>query len=173
MGKGVAAALLMATVRATLRAVIRTYPPAEAVCQSALALKEDFDHADSFVTLLYCQINFESRELTYVDCGHGHAFIRRAEGQVETLAVRGLPLGIVNPEEVQEGKVVLQPGDLLVMYSDGLIDAIPELELVPTVIASHIKDTDSSYQVIERLKALVNGESILPDDLTLLVVRCD
>ena len=128
MGKGMAAAMLMATVRAALRAVAHNRPQ-EAVGRAEEAIRPDLENSESFVTLFYGQLYAAARRLTFVDCGHGYVFVRRAGGVVETLAPRGLPLGVPNPEGYQEGAISLNPGDTLVLYSDGLIDARPELDL--------------------------------------------
>jgi len=172
MGKGLAAAMLMATVRASLRASIREHPPALALRQTAEALYQDLDGSDSFVTLFHAQLDLHCRRLSYVDCGHGHVFLRRASGAVEELLPRGLPLGIFAGEGFQEGSLTLLPGDALVLYSDGLIDAFPEQSPTPTELASQFAATTGAEEIVARLFALVPDDALLPDDLTVLVLRC-
>ncbi|MEJ2199686.1 MAG: PAS domain S-box protein, partial [Desulfuromonadaceae bacterium] len=128
MGKGMGAAMLMATVRSALRSVSQ-HPPAAALRQVERSLGQDLDRSESFVTLFHARISLSSGKLTYVDCGHGFVFLFRLDGTVEELLPRGLPLGVPSPEGYREGSVNLSRGDALVLYSDGLIDALPELSL--------------------------------------------
>jgi len=171
MGKGLAAAMLMATVRAGLRSVAHNRPK-EALRLAEQALLEDLDNADSFVTLFFGQLHAAAGRLTYVDCGHGYAFLRRASGEVEELAPRGLPLGVPVPKVFQEGAAILEQGDTLVLYSDGLIDARPELALDNLILARHLEGAVGAQEMVDRLIALPGAEGRLPDDLTVLVVHC-
>jgi serine phosphatase RsbU (regulator of sigma subunit) len=138
MGKGLAAAMLMATVRATL----------------------------------FGQLDAGSRSLIYVDCGHGLVFMRRAAGSVEELSTRGLPLGVFSTDDYQEGTITFGAGDSLVLYSDGLIDALPEPALDHRALGEQLAGAASAEEMVDRLVALVPPEVPLPDDMTVLVVRC-
>jgi serine phosphatase RsbU (regulator of sigma subunit) len=135
-------------------------------------LHQDLDSSDSFVTLFHAQLNLAGRSLTYVDCGHGLVFLRRAAGPVEELPTRGLPLGVFSDEGYQEGTVTFEDGDALVLYSDGLIDALPELALDNRALAGRLEGAASAREMVDRLVALVPPEAPLPDDMTVLVVRC-
>lgn len=172
MGKGLAAAMLMATVRATLRAVTQEHKPAMALQLAEKALRQDLDSSDSFVTLFFGRLDVGTRSLTYVDCGHGLVFLRRSDGRVEELPTRGLPLGVFSSEGYQEGKVTLDAGDALVLYSDGLIDALPEQVLDHRALSGRLAGAASAGEMVDRLVALVPPEAPLPDDMTVLVVRC-
>jgi serine phosphatase RsbU (regulator of sigma subunit) len=110
--------------------------------------------------------------LIYVDCGHGLVFMRRAAGSVEELSTRGLPLGVFSTDGYQEGTVTFGAGDALVLYSDGLIDALPEQVLDHVALAGQLAGAASAEEMVDRLVALVPPEVPLPDDMTVLVVRC-
>ncbi|MGN6358877.1 MAG: PP2C family protein-serine/threonine phosphatase [Thermomicrobiales bacterium] len=169
MGKGMPAALWMATVRTAMRAVVRTSPPAEAMAYVAAALDPDLDRADAYVTLFLAQLDIAARRLAYVDAGHGHVFIRRADGRAEPLPCRGLPLGIQAGVPFQEGTVEFAPGDALVLYSDGLTDARPDLRGDQAMLAGHLAGARHASEMVERLVALgANGP--LPDDLTVVAL---
>ncbi len=172
MGKGIPAALLMATVRAVMRSVVHDRTPAEAIERVNQVLEHDLNHADSFATLFMAHLDSRTRLLTFVDAGHGHAFVRRASGSVVLLKPRGLPIGVLSDSSYVEGAIVLDPGDALVIYSDGLIDARPDLELNHQSIANHLSGTDSALAMIDRLVALLAPLGIPPDDVTLVVVLC-
>ena len=171
MGKGLAAAMLMATVRASLRAVAQTYPPAEALAQAERALRQDLSNSESFVTLFHGQLEVATRQLTYVDCGHGLVFMLRADGRVEELLPRGLPLGITAGQRFQEGSVVFAEGDSLVLFSDGLMDALQQTELDNESLAKRLW-AHSAQEMVDRLVQITPSDTLPPDDMTLVVVKC-
>ncbi len=171
MGKGMAAAMLMATVRAALHAVTLYNAPAQAVHLAEQALNEDLENSESFVTLFHAQLDSVTRTLSFVDCGHGYVFVRRANGAVETLSPRGLPLGVQGGEIYQEGRIQFEKGDVLLLYSDGLIDANPQLELTNEIIAEQVTGEESALDTVDRLIALTRQPDPQPDDITVLVVR--
>jgi serine phosphatase RsbU (regulator of sigma subunit) len=172
MGKGMAAAMLMATVRASLRSVTQHNRPAKALQLAEYALLPDLDNSESFVTLFYGQLNSTNRVLTFIDCGHGYALLRRKNGTVEALSPRGLPLGVPGQKSYEEGSAVLETGDTLVLYSDGLIDARPDLELDSHKLALLLDDSMSAQEMVGRLIGLTELDEPLPDDVTVLVARC-
>jgi PAS domain S-box-containing protein len=172
MGSGMAAAVLMAEVRATIRSLSVHHWPETAMQQAEYALRHDLENSESFVTLFHGRLDSVNRTMTYVDCGHGHVFLRRADGTVEELLPRGLPLGVPSRESYQEGAITFEQGDVLVIYSDGLIDARPELELNSRVLGDHLEGATSSLEMVERLTSLPALDGPPPDDLTVLVVRC-
>lgn len=172
MGKGLAAAMLMTTVRASLRAAVIEHRPADALQQAADALYQDLAGSDSYVTLFHAQLDLQNRRLCYVDCGHGHVFLRRASGIVEELLPRGLPVGILAGEGFQEGCLSLNAGDALILYSDGLIDAFPDQPPVVSELSELLAAATGAGDMVARLFALVPNQDFLPDDLTVLVLRC-
>lgn len=171
MGKGMAAAMLMATVRAGLHAVTLYNRPAKAVHLAERALNEDLENSESFVTLFHAQLDAPSRTLSFVDCGHGYVFMRRADGRVETLSPRGLPMGVQGGEVYQEGNIRFEKGDVLVLYSDGLIDANPQLALTHEILAEQMTSEESALELVDRLIGLTRQPDPQPDDITVLVAR--
>ena len=171
MGNGLAAAMLMATVRATIHAVAQQVHPARALQLAERALRLDLENSDSFVTLFHARLDTGSHTLTFVDCGHGYVFFRRADGRVEELLPRGLPLGISGKERYQEGSTTFDIGDALVMYSDGLVDAQPELALDSRKLAERIRNASSAQEMVEILTGMPGLTDPPLDDLTVLVVR--
>lgn len=172
MGKGMPAALLMTTVRATMRAVARPTSPAATMHATAAAIETDLIQAGSFVTLFHAQLDIAHRRLAYIDAGHGHVFIRRADGTAMVLPARGMPLGIMANQAYDEGTVDLQPGDALVLYSDGLVDMWPQPEHHGSILADMLVSTHSAQQMVDRLVALPELLGPLDDDLTVVVLYC-
>ena len=171
MGKGMAAAMLMATVRAALHAVTLYNRPAQALHFAEKALFEDLENSESFVTLFHGQLDASDRTLSFVDCGHGYVFMRRAGGAVETLIPRGLPLGVQGGEVYQEGFIRFEKGDVLVLYSDGLVDANPQLEITHEILARQMGGEVTAQKMVDVLIALTGQPDPQPDDITILVAR--
>jgi phosphoserine phosphatase RsbU/P len=171
MGKGMSAALLMATVRAVIRAMVSQHGPAAAVQHTASSLDGDLARSGSFVTLFHAQLNLTTAELRYVNAGHGQVFLRRASGHIESLQPWGLPVGVPSSESYREGSVTLDPGDVLVIYSDGLTEARPELFRDQATLAAQIADDESATATAARLVELATSAGPLPDDLTVVALR--
>jgi serine phosphatase RsbU (regulator of sigma subunit) len=165
------AALLMATVRAVIRAMVSQHGPADAVQHTATSLDGDLARSGSFVTLFHAQLDVGTAELRYVDAGHGQVFVRRVDGSIEPLKPWGLPVGILSTEKYVEGSITLEPGDMLVIYSDGLSEARPELFRDQKTVAAQIGADESAGATAQRLVNLATAAGQLPDDLTVVVVR--
>jgi serine phosphatase RsbU (regulator of sigma subunit) len=170
MGKGMPAALLMATVRATLRAVARQNPPAAALELAGRALETDFERTGSFVTLFHAQLDVGARRLRYVDAGHSHVFVCRAHGAAEELKRGGRPLGVPSQQGYEEGTVTFRAGDALVVYSDGLLEAWSDRD--PLALTDQCRGATSAAHVVERLVGFAALTGAPPDDLTVVVLRC-
>jgi PAS domain S-box-containing protein len=172
MGNGLAAAMLMATVRATIHAVAQQIHPAWALQLAERALRVDLENSDRFVTLFHARLDTATRTMTYVDCGHGLVFLRRADGRVEELLPRGLPVGVSSGERYEEGTITFAAGDALVLYSDGLIDAHPDPSPDRYALAARISEAASAREMVDILTTIPSLAGPPPDDLTVLVVRC-
>jgi serine phosphatase RsbU (regulator of sigma subunit) len=171
MGKGMPAALMMATVRAVLRAVVPQNGPAAALQRAAQTLDPDLARSGSFVTLFHAQLDVTTGRLTYSDAGHGFVLFRRANGTIEELRHVGLPLGVLSDEIYREDAILLEPGDVLVVYSDGLAQAQPGLLTDRSALAASIDDATSAAGIADRLIELGRAAGPLTDDLTIAVLR--
>jgi serine phosphatase RsbU (regulator of sigma subunit) len=172
MGKGLPAALLMATVRAVVRALVPDSDPAQVVRRAACAIADDLARAGAFVTLFHGQVDTATGEMRYIDAGHGYVLVRRSNGTVEELKPRGLPLGVDAAGAPQsEGTVTLGPGDTLIIYSDGLTAARPDLFTLREHVATFAAPGSDAAAVVRGLTEAVAQVRPLPDDVTLVVVR--
>jgi sigma-B regulation protein RsbU (phosphoserine phosphatase) len=174
MGKGMGAAILMATMRAVLRGTSGYSTLAEGVRQAAATLSEDLAETTSFATLFHTRVNAATGEVRYIDAGHGLTCVARHNGEVDRLSTRGLPLGILPDSEWVEGVDVLEPGDALVAFSDGLLDAFgdatneEELAKVMSAVAAQARTAATSESAVANLTALAADQT---DDITVVVVR--
>ena len=88
------------------------------------------------------------------------------------LQPRGLPLGVSLGEPYREGTLALAPGDALVVYSDGLLDARPDVMLDPPAISARLAGAQSAQAMVDRLITMAALTGPPPDDLTVVVLRC-
>jgi serine phosphatase RsbU (regulator of sigma subunit) len=171
MGKGMPAALMMATVRAVLRALVPQNQPAEAVQRAARTLDPDLSRSGSFATLFHAQLDIAFARLSYCDAGHGFVLFQRADGTIEELHHVGLPLGVLSDELYRQDCIVFDPGDVLVVYSDGLTEAVPDLLMDRSVLAALIAGAPTAGSIADRLTGLGRAAGPLTDDLTIAVLR--
>jgi serine phosphatase RsbU (regulator of sigma subunit) len=121
-GKGVPAALLMATTRSILRAIAQEdVPPGETLRQANNILVNDVPPA-MFVTCFYAVFSPATGELRCANAGHNLPFLRR-EGLVYELHARGMPLGLLPGQVYEERGYQVSPEEAVVLYSDGLVEA--------------------------------------------------
>jgi phosphoserine phosphatase RsbU/P len=170
MGKGMPAALLMATIRAALRAVADHRLPAAALEQARRALEADLVRVASFATLFHAQLDIGQSRLRYVDAGHGCACVLRSHGAVVPLTRGGPPLGVPSNQPYREDEIALHAGDSLIVYSDGLLEILPDLEDEDqAALAALLHGAESAAAMVVRL--LERAADPPSDDLTLLVLR--
>ncbi len=127
VGHGIAAAMLMAKVSAEARFALATSGSAvEAVNLMNQSLSNM--HLDRFVTLALCLLDKRTDTLSIVNAGHMPPIIRRNDGSVETVATEesGVPLGILPDYQYECFTTTLMPGDVAVMYTDGINEAMNE-----------------------------------------------
>ncbi len=175
--KGIPAALYMALARTAMRLVApRTPSPAAALQQVNTAIL-DTAYADMFVTIYYAVLDPASHEVVYASAGHGLAVHVTAQA-VTFVRGRGNALGVFPTITVGEERCRLAPGDYLVLYTDGLTDAVnPALEDFGEARLVAFLDAHRGLpaaELVHRLLAAVDtwcGEAARFDDYTVLVVR--
>jgi serine phosphatase RsbU (regulator of sigma subunit)/anti-sigma regulatory factor (Ser/Thr protein kinase) len=120
--KGVPAALVMATTRSIIRSTAeRVQSPGEVLAQVNELLCPDIP-PKMFVTCLYAVLDPKSGVMRYANAGQNLPYLRTSDGMVE-LRARGMPLGLMPGMPYEEKEVTFQPGDLLLLSSDGLVEA--------------------------------------------------
>ena len=123
-GKGTAAALLMSSLHAAVHAQSGSHDSLVATISAVNRYLADNIPANRFVTLFYAELDPQSGALSFLNAGHNPPLIVHSAGTVEQLASGGLPLGIKPDADYREGRTQLQPGDVLVIYSDGVTEAV-------------------------------------------------
>jgi sigma-B regulation protein RsbU (phosphoserine phosphatase) len=123
-GKGVAGALLTANLQASFRSQLELgVKHGKALLTSVNKLFHESTPAEYFATMFYAEYRDQGRELRYINCGHPAALLLRAGGSVEHLEGTALPIGIFGPWKCDEKSVLLAPGDVLLVVSDGVLEA--------------------------------------------------
>src|SRR3954471_13425055 len=122
-GKGSPAALLMALFLAMLRTLVDEGLEGAALVRRLNAQIVKHAPRSRFITLFLATLNPATGELSYVNAGQNPPMLRRSTGRYETLRTGGIALGMFDSAEYESGHTVLGPGDVIVMYSDGVTEA--------------------------------------------------
>jgi sigma-B regulation protein RsbU (phosphoserine phosphatase) len=177
-GKGIAAALVMASVHATIRGQsLLEHSPSECLRWTNQLLRQTTDSA-TFVTMFYAVIDTKTRELKYSNGGHNPPFVISESGQSRSLTEGGVVLGLLPDVTYGEASHTLQAGDLVLIYSDGFSEAMNrrfeefgEDRLLETLIANR---KASAEAIIDRCFTAVKehcGDAPQTDDMTMVAVR--
>ncbi|MGI8708696.1 MAG: SpoIIE family protein phosphatase [Actinomycetota bacterium] len=181
-GKGAKAAALTGLARHTIRAATMQGLSPEAVLSTLNAAlrrhEEEAEESAQFCTVTYALMKESSEEarVRIVSGGHPLPLVLRADGTVEEVGVPGMLLGVVPDPELQEAEVVLNPGDSIMLYTDGVTDGRREGELfgeqrLQAVLGSCIGMTaEEIADLVER--SVVDFWSDEPlDDIAILVLK--
>ncbi|MEO7795427.1 MAG: PP2C family protein-serine/threonine phosphatase [Thermoanaerobaculia bacterium] len=175
-GHGMAAGLLMAIANATLHIALELDPSPVAV--STLLHRAIWRTGDrrSFLTLFYALLDPSSGEIEYVCAGHPFPLVRRLSGEIEEPALGSFPLGMRETVRPVTGRLRLEPGDLMLLFSDGLFEGVDRtgqafgFERLRAAL-THGGDARGTHeQVLAAFEDHVAAEP-LADDLTLVVVE--
>ncbi|MGI5939067.1 PP2C family protein-serine/threonine phosphatase, partial [Methanoculleus thermophilus] len=178
-GKGVPAALFMALSRTVLRANAQVPRSArEAVSEANTLIAEDAK-SGMFVTLFYAVVDPAEKTLAYVNAGHNPPLLfRSGGGRPVKLKGTGIIIGVMPDAEYREETIRLESGDLLLLYTDGVTEAINSAEeqfgeerLIETVMRS--RDLPPA-EIVGRVRDAVmqfSGDEPQFDDQTLMVIR--
>ncbi len=123
-GKSIPAAMLMATFQASLKTLSATAGAlTELVGRMNGYACTNSQNGRRFTTAFIAEYRPATRTLTYVNAGHNNPILRRPTGAIERLATGGVPLGIMEGAPYYSETVTLQPGDWLVIFTDGVVEA--------------------------------------------------
>ncbi len=119
-GKGTSAALLMSSLHAAMHAQIPAHKALGDTISAVNRYLAETIPMNRFITLFCAELDPATGSLSFLNAGHNPPLIAHAGGSMEQLAAGGIPLGIVGEATYREGRAQLQPGDALVIYSDGV-----------------------------------------------------
>jgi phosphoserine phosphatase RsbU/P len=177
-GKGTAAALLMSSLHAAVHAQAASHHSLVETIGAVNNYLAENTPTNRFVTLFYAELDPQTGGLSFINAGHNPPLIIHAAGTTENLASGGLPLGIRPNAEYREGRTQLHNSDVLVIYSDGVSEAVsPQGEEFGThrlydVVSRHLDA--SAAGIRDRIEAaLTKWAQGTPaaDDITLVIVK--
>jgi sigma-B regulation protein RsbU (phosphoserine phosphatase) len=180
-GKSIPAAMLMATFQASLK----TLSTAQVALPELVANMNKYACSNSqgglrFTTALLSEYDPVRRVFTYINAGHNNPILRRSNGLIERLDVGGLPIGIQSEAKYESASVALAPGDWLIIFTDGLVEAenahqdeYGETRLLGAIAAGA---ASTPAEMLNRLMAeldLFVGNTPQHDDVTCLLVKAE
>jgi serine phosphatase RsbU (regulator of sigma subunit) len=178
-GKGMPAALLMTHLHASVRAQVDTERPIlEVMRKLNRSVYQNVRGQARFITLVLALLDGSTGEITYVNAGHNPPYLLRRSGEIEPLTEGGVILGIMEEAEYACGKVRLEPGDTLLIYSDGVTEARSATEeefgdarLMEFLRGSRaLSPTDVVESLIQRVREF-SRRGKPTDDVTVVVMR--
>lgn len=180
VGHGVPAALLTIfvkqalTMRETIENNYRIFPPTEVMKNLNVRMAAQKLSGYQFATCCYCLLNTKTLQMTYARAGHPYPILIRPEEQLKQLELRGSLLGIFEQAEYTQQTVQLQPGDKLLLYSDGAESFIGKLDDQAGFGFSEefckIKDLPI-VEMLDKLNMIAQNQKIEPsevDDITMV-----
>jgi sigma-B regulation protein RsbU (phosphoserine phosphatase) len=178
-GKGIPAALYMALTRIVIRVNAGWHKNPADVVRDANAIITRDSKAGMFITLFYGVINGSARTLTYANAGHNPPILYSARDRsVRDIPATGIALGLMDDARYEEGEILFSPGDLLVLYTDGITESVNEKE--------EMFGEERLREVTRRSAALPAGEIIAAiladvsaftegappfDDISIVIIR--
>jgi serine phosphatase RsbU (regulator of sigma subunit)/anti-sigma regulatory factor (Ser/Thr protein kinase) len=174
--KGVPAALVMATTRSILRSATEQFhSPGLALERANEQLCPDIP-PNMFVTCLYAVLDPRDGHLVYANAGHDPPY-RRSQNDVEELRARGMPLGLLPGMQYEQKETTLLPGDSVLFYSDGLVEAHnPQREMfgfprLRSLLAGHPGGSDLIDHLLAKLSDFTTAGWEQEDDVTFMVLE--
>ena len=177
-GKGMPAALIMASFRASLIAEIRNNYSIRTIGEKVNSLLFESLEPGNYVTGVYAVLDSANHILTFSNFGHNPPVLLRQDGRVELLTEGGLVLGVTGKAVFEERALMLQPGDLVVMYTDGVTEVFDEAgrEFGRDGLIGVMKEnrsrgsSDIAEAIGEAVARHASAEHVF-DDLTLVVAK--
>ncbi len=177
-GKGITAALLMANLQASFRALATADAPPSAVCSKLNAFLCSNLAPGKFITLFYGVLDAERRTLTYESAGHCPALLLRKPGHVEALRGEGAVLGVLPDWTYRDSVAPLAAGDRILLYTDGVTEAenlageeFGEARLVQAARLSDGSAENTQRRIMEEVSRFCGAN--FADDATLVVVTLE
>lgn len=177
-GKGIPAALIMASFRASLIAEIRNNYSIRTICQKVNSLLFESLEPGNYVTAVYGVLDTKNHIFTFSNCGHNLPFILRADGTVEYLREGGPVLGVSSDGVYEERAIVVAPGDLMVLYTDGVTETFNEAgeefgldRLIELVKANRKKSAAEIEDLVYQAVTGFASSRHVFDDLTMVVIK--
>jgi sigma-B regulation protein RsbU (phosphoserine phosphatase) len=180
-GKGVPAALFMALSRIVVRVVAGWFDEPAKTITYANTIIEDNSKTGIFVTLFYGIINQEKKSLRYVNAGHNPPIIyRQTTREFFELPLTGIAIGVLPDAQYDQNVTILQSGDIICMYTDGVTEAVNETNEMYG--ENRLKELIQKNEYLEPQKMvdkIINDVNVFAgnepqfDDITLMIIKVE
>ena len=180
-GNGVPAALFMALSRTIVRANATRSPGVADVIQDANRLITSDAKSGMFVTLFYAILDLREKTLTYVNAGHNPPVMFKGKtGELIMLKAKGIALGALEDIKLEERKIILNSGDVVVFYTDGVTEAVDDREeqfgeerLFKAIKENHNLSAKDIIEKINEETLSFCGKQPQFDDITLMALKAE
>lgn len=177
-GKGIYASLLMANIQATLRALLSSVDDLKELAARTNDLLWASTPGNKYATAIFVRYDAASGACEFVNGGHSDGILLRASGDVEMLTTTGLPIGLFPKREYESKAFELHAGDVLLLYSDGVTDAITTdetdfgVERTVEVLRAHrhLPARELQDRLFEAIDEFAAGMPQF-DDITVMVIK--
>jgi phosphoserine phosphatase RsbU/P len=177
-GKGTGAALLMSSLHAAVRAQSQTRASISEVMSEINQYIYENSPPNKYLTLFYGELDSETGSLTYSNGGHNTPLLMRRSGEMVRLDKGGLPVGLMQGTSYAEDTVKFEPGDVLVIYSDGITESVDaedeefgEVRLIDVVKANLQRPVSGIRDRIDEALSRFVGTTPPVDDMTLMIIK--
>ena len=177
-GKGTGAALLMSSLHAAVRAQSQTGRSIREVMAEINEYIFENSPPNKFLTLFYGELDPETGVLTYSNGGHNNPILVRSTGEVERLDKGGLPIGMMQGVQYQEGSVAFHQSDLVVIYSDGITESVNEQDeefgeqlLIDVLTQNRGRSASGIRDRIDEALSRFVGTMAPVDDMTVMIIK--
>ena len=177
-GKGIPAALLMANLQATLRGqTILNFSCKDCISFANKLLYRNTD-PHRYATLFYGILNLKNNEVSYCNAGHNNPILISADKKVQRLDIGGVVVGVMPEYPYKEISIPMNAGDLLVIYSDGITEAMNEFEeeyeeerFINLLLELQDRSADNIIETVLKSVNEFSGHTEPMDDKTLVVIK--
>ena len=180
-GKSIPAAMLMATFQASLKTLSTAQVPLEELAANMNRYAcSNSQGGLRFTTAFLAEYDATHRTFHYINAGHNNPILRRASGQIERLDAGGLPFGILPEAKYDSASVTLAPGDWLIIFTDGLVEAEnahrDEYGEVRVLTELEAAKSSTPGEFLKRLMASLDlfvGNTPQHDDVTCMLLKAE
>ena len=177
-GEGVPAALVMTAFRALIRTQARSRLSPSRIARQVNRILPEFTGRANFVTAVYGTLDPQTGKFHYTNCGHNPPLLVRSTGEMELLPYTGPLLGVFPEADYTTGEITLAPGDGLVVYTDGIVEATnPEGQIFGAQRLSQLPALRQAMPAMKLIESIIRAcqaftrlESF-QDDVAIVVVR--
>ncbi|BDZ44829.1 PP2C family protein-serine/threonine phosphatase [Naasia aerilata] len=163
--------MIAATTRAAVRGALHEPAVADSVATADSVISDDLTSTEAFVTMFHARLCSGTNVLSVVDAGHGLGVIVRADGSTEIMPSLNLPLGVLPDQAWGTGTYRLAVGDLVLVFSDGVLDLFDgTLDSLHRAARMAVDRASTAQAAVDNVTRLAS-RGRLADDVTVVAIR--